>query len=106
MAADQNLIHISAFAKKQQLEHAEALAELQTKISSTTDTMSNVQYTSMGISAQLEENRVQNERFMQDLARKDEEIRALKLGRGGSQNRFVSLCSCTDMILHVAYTSY
>ncbi len=92
--ADQDLIHISAFAKKQQLEHAEALAELQTKISSTSDTISNVQYTSMGISAEIEEYRVQNERFVQELARKDEEIRVLRLGRGGSQNRLVSLVKC------------
>ncbi len=61
MMADQDLIHISTFAKKQQLEHAEALAELQTKISSTSDTISNVQYTSMGISAEIEEYQVQNE---------------------------------------------
>ena len=81
IVSHQDFIHMTAFAKKQQLEHAEALANLENKISATSasiDDTRGLHETNIRLAAEIEDYREQTKRLLQDLTLKDEEIGKLK----------------------------
>ena len=96
IVSQQDLIHLTAYAKKQQLEHAEALASLEKKISATSasiDDTRGLHQTNVRLAAEIEDYREQTKRLLQDITHKDEEIGKLKeaLYRSGPQGSDVSI---------------
>ena len=71
---------MTAFAKKQQLEHAEALVGLEKKISATSASINDARglhETNIRLAAETTKS-MQTKRLLQDLTLKDEEIGKLK----------------------------
>ena len=100
LKAQQELIHITAFAKKQQLEQAEALASLKNRISSTgsfAEEMTQLRQMNVSLTGELEDYRTQTRRLLEDLRQKEEEIGELKgaLSERGPQSSDVSVV-CVD----------
>ncbi len=87
---DTQSIHLAEFTKRQQIEYAEALAELKAKISTTENTIANMETINAGLAADIADCRMHNERFAQEMGRKDDEIQKLRMARGHSQPHLVS----------------
>lgn len=73
----QDLIHLTSFVKKQQLEYAEGIAGLKKQISSL-DGIDQLKQMNVSLTGELEDYRVQTRRLLEDLHKKEEEIGRLK----------------------------
>ena len=96
----QQLTQLSEFSKMHQMEYAEALAELKTKITTTENTIANLETINARLAADIADCRTLNERFVQEMKRKDEEIQMLRMSRGLSQSHLVSFLLGSKHVYH------